>query len=68
MRGYQTAAQLLAARRMTGTTLSGTVFKKSLGYYWVNVDGTNVVCSLSSRLRKVLIYPIADANSIHPRV
>lgn len=53
---------------MTGTTFSGTVFRKTLGHYWVNVDGTQVVCSLSSRLRKVLIYPIADASSVHPRV
>ncbi len=70
MRGYQTAAQLLAARRLIGNTTSGTVYKKALGHYWVNVDvdGTNVVCSLSSRLRKVLIYPVADANSIRPRV
>ena len=42
--------------------------KKALGHYWVNVDGTNVICSLSSRLRKVLIYPVADASSLHPRV
>ena len=68
VRGYETAAQLLAARRLTGTTQSGTVYKKSLGHYWVSVDGTTVLCSLSSRLRKVLIYPIADANSSHPRV
>ncbi len=39
MRGYETAAQLLAARRLTGATQSGTVYRKSLGHYWVNVDG-----------------------------
>ena len=68
MRGFETAAQHLAARRSVEATHSGIVFKKSLGHYWVNVDGHNVMCSISSRLRKVLIYPVADATSVHPRV
>jgi ribosome biogenesis GTPase len=62
------AAQLLAARRNNETLLSGVVFKKTLGHYWVSVDGALVRCTLSSRLRKVLIYPFADTSSLHPRV
>lgn len=62
------AAQLKSARMNNEQLVSGVVFKKSLGHYWVNVDGEMVRCSLSSRLRKVLIYPIADTSSLHPRV
>jgi ribosome biogenesis GTPase / thiamine phosphate phosphatase len=68
VRGYQTAAELLRARRSTTTIISGTVTKKLLGHYVVAVDEEQIVCSLSSRLRKVLIYPVADATSLHPRV
>lgn len=50
------------------TTISGTATRKLLGHYAVAVDGEQVVCLLSSRLRKLLIYPIADATSLHPRV
>lgn len=49
-------------------TLLGTVFKKTLGHYSVNVDGQMIDCELSNRLRKILIYPIADASSLRPRV
>lgn len=68
VRGVHLAAQQLAARRAAETLISGMVFKKTQGHYWVNVDGQNIVCTLSSRLRKVLIYPMADAASLHPRV
>lgn len=68
MRGTRMAAQLLAARRSNESLLSGVVFKKTLGHYWVNLDGALVRCTLSSRLRKVLIYPIADTSSLHARV
>lgn len=47
----------------------GLVFKKFVGTYHVEVGGEVVVCSISSRLRKHLIYPIADRSSIgHHRV
>lgn len=49
-------------------TLLGTVFKKTLGHYRVEVDGRLIDCELSNRLRKILIYPIADASSLRPRV
>lgn len=42
---------------------SGVVYKKSTGTYYVNVEGQTIPCSISSRLRKVLIYPTADLSS-----
>ncbi len=48
---------------------TGIVFKKSTGSYTVNVNGRSVTCAISNRLRKVLLYPIADLSSIpHHRV
>lgn len=46
----------------------GRVLKKMLGRYFVHVDGRMVVCSISSKLRKELIYPEADPASIRPHV
>jgi ribosome biogenesis GTPase len=46
----------------------GTVYKKTLGHYFVDSDGETVVCSISNKLRKELIYPIADASSVRQRV
>jgi len=45
------------------STLQGRVFKKSVGTYFVQVDGRTVVCSISNRLRKQLVYPLADPSS-----
>ncbi|TKJ42688.1 ribosome small subunit-dependent GTPase A [candidate division TA06 bacterium B3_TA06] len=42
---------------------TGTVFKKTIGRYWVRTGDATVVCTISSKLRKVLIYPEADASS-----
>ncbi len=39
---------------------TGAVYKKLQGTYFVNIDGRNVVCSISSRLRKRLLHPISD--------
>ncbi|GAC1473708.1 MAG: ribosome small subunit-dependent GTPase A [Chloroflexota bacterium] len=50
------------------TTERGTVFRKSQGRYAVDVHGTTVECTLSNRLRKQLLYPIADASSLRHRV
>lgn len=47
----------------------GVVYKKSLGTYFVHTPDGSVTCSISNRLRKELIYPIADRSSIiHHRV
>lgn len=49
--------------------VEGVVYKKQLGTYFVRSADGDVVCSISSRLRKELIYPIADRSSIgHHRV
>lgn len=40
------------------------VYKKSLGTYFVHTPDGSVTCSISNRLRKELIYPIADRSSI----
>jgi putative ribosome biogenesis GTPase RsgA len=42
----------------------GVVFCKTLGHYTVHAGGREFVCVLSSRLRKQLIYPIADPTSL----
>ncbi|MEW6094065.1 MAG: ribosome small subunit-dependent GTPase A [Chloroflexota bacterium] len=42
----------------------GVVFRKSTGHYTVHSGGREFVCVLSSRLRKKLIYPIADPTSL----
>lgn len=45
------------------------VYKKSTGTYFVHTSDGDVTCSISNRLRKELIYPIADISSIkHHRV
>src|SRR5262245_55506567 len=41
----------------------GTVYKKSQGTYFVQSDGCTIVCAISSRLRKELVYPTSDAAS-----
>lgn len=48
--------------------LSGMVVRKGRGQYLVLVDGKNIPCSISSRLRKKLIYPTAAPSSLHHRV
>lgn len=51
------------------TTLNGVVYKKSTGTYIVHSDGRVLTCSISSRLRKVLIWPTADRSSVpHQKV
>lgn len=42
----------------------GVVYKKAIGNYWVTVNGHVIRCSISSMLRKQLIYPTADPNSL----
>jgi len=46
----------------------GRVFKKLLGHYEVHQNGRVVDCEISNLLRKNLIYPTADPNSIRPKV
>jgi ribosome biogenesis GTPase len=52
----------------THASNQGVVFKKTLGTYYVNVDGETVVCSISTKLRRELIYPIADPAGFRHRV
>lgn len=52
----------------TDATAHGTVYRKSRGSYYVHVEGRIVICSISSKLRKILVYPIADASSVRQRV
>jgi ribosome biogenesis GTPase len=44
------------------------VVRKSQGQYWVRSGERTIACSLSNRLRKQLIYPIADPGSLRHRV
>jgi ribosome biogenesis GTPase len=48
--------------------LTGTVFRKSIGRYWVRTEDREVDCSISNRLRKRLLFPTADPSSISPHV
>lgn len=56
------------ATRQIDDSKHGRVFKKTVGQYFVNSDGRIVVCSISSTLRKHLVYPTADPTSIRPHV
>lgn len=47
--------------------LTGVVFKKKLGAYYARVDDQIIVCTLSSKLRKHLVYPTADRSSLGHR-
>jgi ribosome biogenesis GTPase / thiamine phosphate phosphatase len=46
----------------------GVVFRKNLGHYTVYTEGRDIVCVLSSRLRKQLIYPTANPSSLRHKV
>jgi len=46
----------------------GIVMKKELGRYHVQVNGNLLPCTPSPRLRKVLVYPVADPSSLRPVV
>jgi ribosome biogenesis GTPase len=50
------------------TKYTGVVYKKTIGNYFVNIDGRSVLCSISTKLRRNLLYPTADPNSIRPHV
>jgi ribosome biogenesis GTPase len=47
---------------------TGVVFKKSTGRYHVHSNGWEIPCTISSKLRRELIYPTADPSSIRPHV
>jgi ribosome biogenesis GTPase len=49
-------------------TFTGVVYKKTIGNYTVRNEGRAVVCELSNRIRKQLIYPTADPGNVHHRV
>jgi len=49
-------------------TFTGVVYKKTIGNYTVHHDGQAVLCELSNRIRKQLIYPTADPGSLRQRV
>jgi ribosome biogenesis GTPase / thiamine phosphate phosphatase len=47
---------------------SGMVTRKNRGQYMVRTGAQDLPCSISSSLRKQLIYPMADPSSLHHRV
>lgn len=50
------------------TENEGQIYRKTIGIYWVHSDDRVIKCSISSKLRKELIYPTADPNSLRPVV
>jgi ribosome biogenesis GTPase len=44
--------------------LQGTVCKKTMGNYHVHVDGRLLLCTISTKLRKTLVYPTAAPTSL----
>lgn len=52
----------------TTVATKGRVIKKSIGQYLVETEHGTVVCSISSKLRKQLIYPEADSSSLRQSV
>src|SRR5579871_2578914 len=61
-------AQMHRPDAASANSMIGTVCKKLLGQYWVNAEGRTVQCAISNRLRKELVYPIADPTSLRHRV
>src|SRR6266487_6207828 len=55
-------------QRDVDRTSQGTVVRKGQGVYTVEVDGKPVQCGLSNRLRKELVYPLADPAGFRYRV
>jgi ribosome biogenesis GTPase len=48
----------------TYTREQGIVVKKNIGLYHVRTNGTVLPCAISTRLRKQLVYPLADPSSL----
>src|SRR5512140_3866017 len=46
----------------------GVVVKKLQGAYEVRFEGQTVLCAISNKLRKQLVYPIAAPTSVRRRV
>lgn len=61
-------AQSIVATSMCEASFVGTVIRKHRNFYVVGKDATEVLCSLSSKLRKNLEYPEADISSRRRRV
>src|SRR3972149_1053752 len=64
----ETATMFASSDPPISSSLQGIVFKKSQGNNFVHADGRTVTCAISSRLRKVLVYPTAAPTSLHHRV
>ena len=56
------------ATTSSNTMQTGMVIRKFRGQYIVRIGENDLPCSISSRLRKLLIYPLADPSSLHHRV
>lgn len=56
------------AVRQEPRCVEGVVCRKTTGQYLVQAHGAMVACALSNKLRKQLIYPIADPTSFRRRV
>lgn len=52
----------------TNEPVTGMVIRKLRGQYLVRTGSREIPCSISNRLRKQLIYPLADPSSLHHRV
>jgi ribosome biogenesis GTPase / thiamine phosphate phosphatase len=52
----------------TSPLTSGIVVKKLQGAYGVRLNGQIVLCAISNKLRKQLVYPIAAPTSVRRRV
>ena len=50
------------------TFYEGTVYRKTTGSYTVQTPQGMLPCSISTRLRRQLVYPTADPNSLRPVV
>ncbi len=50
--------------RIATVTGQGVVYKKTTGHYEVHTGEQAILCTISNRLRKQLVYPTADPNSL----
>jgi ribosome biogenesis GTPase / thiamine phosphate phosphatase len=61
----ETDGELLTQNPYADDRLQGVVIRKSTGTYHVRtLDGQTIVCGISNRLRKVLVYPSRDPSSL----
>lgn len=64
MDSVENAVETTATSEATGVLIEGLVTRKDRGRYMVQVEDASIPCAISSMLRKRLLYPLRDPNSL----